>query len=81
MNTVSHLTRHIETADALIAAGEYDGAYAELEAAAERFMTYKDRINSSFDSSIAQLSTPECRTKPPHPKVLPLVRLRQRISA
>ena len=57
--------------------GEYDAACAELEAATARFVDYKLKIKKSLDESIAVLTTMGCPATPPHPKALPLVRLRQ----
>ena len=40
----------------------------------------KEKINQSFDSSIAYLSTLGCRATPPHPLALSLVKLRHKTT-
>ena len=80
VNSDSVLADHMDTADALMTSGDYDGAFTELQAAAELFMSYRQRINSAFNKSIAQLSTLGCYATPPHPKALPLVKLHQQIT-
>lgn len=80
ISSASVLTTHMDTAEALLSSGDYDGAFTELQAAAELFMSYKDRIDRSFNNSIAQLSTLGCRATPPHPKALPLVKLHHQIT-
>ncbi|NNC37955.1 MAG: hypothetical protein HKO02_10895 [Hyphomonadaceae bacterium] len=77
----SVLSAHIEAAEQLMVAGDYDAAYAELEAAAERFMDYKSKIIGSFNSSIARLTTLGTRATAPHPKALQLTRLRRDLTA
>jgi hypothetical protein len=77
----SHLTDHMQAAERLMKAGEYDAAYHELEAAAESFINYKAEVNRAIDASIAHLLTLGCRTTPPHPIALPLIKLRRRLAA
>lgn len=80
INSSSVLTTHMDAAEALLTSGDYDGAFTELQTAAELFMSYRDRIDRSFNNSIAQLSTLGCRATPHHPKALPLVKLHHQIT-
>ena len=80
INTISYIAAHIDAAETLMAGKNYDAAFRELEAAADRFMIYKHSIKNTLDASIAHLSTIGCSATPPHPKALPMVKLRQHIS-
>lgn len=81
LTAMSTLTAHIDAAENMMEAGQYEAAYDELEAATERFIRYKDKIQRSFDNSISTLSTLGCRATPPHPVALPLVKLRRKLTA
>ncbi len=81
LTTESPLTAHLKTVEYLMDIGEYEGAYAELEAAAARYEVYKAHIKASFDNTISELTTLGCQASPPHPKSVPLIKLRQKISA
>lgn len=77
----SHLAAHLDAAESLIGAGHYDDACKELEAAADRLLQYKERVNDSLDNSIAHLSTLGSQVAAPHPAALQLVRLKRKLSA
>ena len=77
----SPLLDHISRAEDLMNRGDYNAAYKELEAAANRFLTYKAKINDTFNQSIACLTTLGSRATAPHPKALPLTRLRRELTA
>lgn len=77
----SHLAAHLDAAESLLGAGHYDDACKELEAAADRLLQYKERVNDSLDSSIAHLSTLGSQVAAPHPAALQLVRLKRKLSA
>lgn len=81
LSTMSKITAHIHAAESMMEAGHYQAAYDELEAATERFVGYKDKIHRSFEASISKLSTIGGRAAPPHPVALPLVKLRQKLTA
>lgn len=81
LNQASKLTSHINKAESMIDAGEYEAAYEELKAAMERFVGYKNKIQGSFDRSISKLSSLGSAASPPHPVALPLVKLRQKFSS
>lgn len=72
----SPLNQHLDDATTLLADGKVDDAVKELAAAAERFLAYKARINTSINTSLGQLSTRGCRATAPHPKALDLVHLK-----
>lgn len=80
LNSISYLNSYIDTAEASLSSGNYDEACQALEAAAERFSQYRDKIKSSFDYSIAHLTTKGCRATPPDPRALKLIRLRRKLA-
>jgi hypothetical protein len=71
---------HIDAARLHMDRGEYEAAYAELDAATQRFVSYREKLSGSVDASIAHLTTLGCRATPPHPVALPLVKLRRRLA-
>jgi len=80
LSSMSFLNSHIDMAEQLIGSGQYDEACHELEAAADRFEEYRNKINASFDASIAHLTTKGCRATPPDPRALKLIRLRRKLT-
>lgn len=81
LNKKSYISEHIDNATTFMASGEYQAAYDELEAAAERFLGYQTQIKSSFERSISHLSTMGCHASPPHAISLPLINLRRKLEA
>lgn len=79
-SSLSFLSKHIDKANNMLNAGEYDAAYTELEAAANRFISYRNDIHKTFNNSISHLSTLGSRATPPHPITTPLIKLRRKLK-